>query len=131
MARDYRETLSWYCEDYLRRWPGQEARVQRWRRSIDRFLFWALVYEVGLYFRKAGSAMRAGTRHRTVFELADYRLSPEEFQHVVKELRTCQGDLGRRAALWLIEAMVRSRMTWPLAWMTYCTPTVRQLLGLR
>lgn len=129
VAQNYAQTLSRYCEDYLRRRPDDAATVREWRDAIDRFLFLALLYEVGLHFRANGR--RRGGPQQTVFELADYRLSPAEFQTLLGELRAFKGSAGRRATLWIIEAMMRSQVTWPLAWMTQYTPAVRQILRLR
>lgn len=131
IVHDYHETLTRYCDEYLERWPGHAEMVDRWRAYINRYLFWALAYEVGLYFRKVGSSASRQPHHRTVFEITDYRLTPEEFRRVLEQLRAYRSGFVRYAVLFVIDLLVRMKLTWPLAWVTHYSSLLRYILGLR
>jgi glycosyltransferase involved in cell wall biosynthesis len=136
MSRDYYQNLSSYCDAHLRRWPDHGALVARWRSDITRYLFWALAYETGLYFRTmhAGpSGLRADAHDgsRTLFEILGYRLEPEQFQEVLTQMRAWRTGPLQHAAFCMINALVRVNCTWPLAWGIRHHALVRNVLGLR
>lgn len=125
---DYYDSLDRYCAGYLQRRPDSGRRVARWRAHIRRYLFWAVAYEVGLHFRQQTESTAA--RYRTVFELADYRLTPEELDAALAHLRTYhQGAL--QGGVWAVVALlVRARCTAPLAWAARHPSLMRRVGGL-
>lgn len=131
IARDYHATLTRYCDEHLLRWPGHAAMVERWRTNINRYLFWALAYEVGLHVRKGRSSGANRSGYCTVFEIADYRLTPEEFCQVLEQLHQYRTGLTQHATLVVIETLLRTRITWPLGWVTRYPSAFRGILGLR
>lgn len=133
MAGDYDENLSRYCLDHLARWPERAALVARWQRQIRRYLFWALAFEVGLYFRQRGPWASNGSSpgSRTVFEILDYRLDPEALARVLDALRRYRTGGLEYGAFFMVQALMRLRLTRPLAWATYHHTSFRRLLGLR
>ena len=52
LTHDYYVNVSAYCDAHLARFPGHRAQVEQWRLWIHRYLFWALLFEVGLHFRR-------------------------------------------------------------------------------
>ena len=52
MTVDYYQNLTKYCDDHLARWPTHVRMVEEWKRAIHHYLFWALVFEIGLHFRR-------------------------------------------------------------------------------
>jgi glycosyltransferase involved in cell wall biosynthesis len=126
LTYDYYENLTRYCDGHLERWPQHAALIRRWKGYVKRYLFWALMFEVGLHFRHAGSREMFG--NRTVFELADYRLTPEEFHRVLEQLPRYRTGFGQLAVLASVSALLRMRLTWPLAWATRYSSTVRSIL---
>ncbi len=131
LTRDYEENLSAYCDGYLRRWPAETQRVARWRHAINRYLFWALAYEVGLYVRTRTGINGSAGGTRTLFEILGYRLTAQEFEHVLQRMRLYQRGMVQPGVLAAITALVRLRFTWPLAWATQHHAALRNLLGLR
>ncbi len=129
MARDYYENLTKYCDDHLARWPEHAALVGEWRRAIHRYLFWALAFEVGLHFKR--HRRPAGQVDRTLFEIMDYRLTPDQFQHALEQLAVHQQGAAQRATRALITALIRLRVTWPLAWAIEHHTSFGRMLGLR
>ena len=140
MTPDYHENLTRYCDAHLKRWPEHGELVARWRSSITRYLFWALAYETGLYFRTKGSGPEtAGAAKRgtdpgdgsaTLFEMLGYRLGPEEFQEALMQLRSYRTGSLQHAAFLVINALIRLRCTWPLVWSTRYHARLRNVLGL-
>ncbi len=131
VAREYYRTLMAYCDDFAARWPERSAQADRWRRAIKHYLFWAVAYEVGLHVRRRDPSDAQETRYRTVFEIANYRLTDEEFEEALAQLRSYGTGPLPRLALVLIEAMLRTHVTWPLGWITRHSASMRGLLGLR
>lgn len=140
MTHDYYENVTRYCDAHVKRWPEHSERVARWRSSITRYLFWALAYEMGLYFRTKGSGQEtAGAAKRgtdpgdgaaTLFEMLGYRLGPEEFQAALMQLRSYRTGSLQNVAFLLINGLIRLRWTWPLAWSTRHHARLRNVLGL-
>ena len=129
MTRDYYENLTNYCDNHLARWPQHVRLVDEWKRAIHRYLFWALVFEVGLHFRRhRGSTEQDG---RTLFEIMDYRLTPEQFQCALDQLAVHQNGAVERVTRGLITSLIRLRVTWPLAWATEHHASLGAMLGLR
>jgi hypothetical protein len=104
--------------------------VARWRRLIDRYLFWALTYEVGLHFRSR-SPRREASQEKTLFEIMDYRLTPEQFAHTLAQMKTYRTGVTEHAAYAAVSALVALRLTRPLGWIIEHQSTVRAVLGLR
>jgi glycosyltransferase involved in cell wall biosynthesis len=127
---DYRENLGRYCDEHLRRWPEHAALVRTWRADIERYIFWALAFELGLHCRRQlGFAPRRGMQ--TLFEINDYDLSPAQVAHARRELRR-SGRGPAQLAVWLaVELSMRLRLPWALAWSTYHHASLRKILGLR
>ena len=131
VTHDYYKVLTRYCDGYLERWPGHAKVVDRWRACINRYLFCALAFEVGLHFRRVTSLAPRRSHYRTVFEIADYRLTPEEFHRVLEQLRVYRTGFVQRMALSVIDLLLRLKFTWPLAWVTDHSSSLRGVLGLR
>ena len=127
---DYEYHLGQYCESHLARWPEHREEVTRWRQLLDKFLFWALAYEVGLHVktRQPGSG---STRYRTVFDIADYRLAPEELREVLQLMQRYRRGVVQRGVLAGTSTMVRLRITRPLGWAADHVDLVRRVVGLR
>jgi hypothetical protein len=130
ISRDYQINLGGFCDDYLARHPREQARVQRWRGLIARYLFWALTYEVGLYFRTR-RPRREKTGEKTLFEIMDYRLTPAEFQHALGEMRRYRTGALEHATYAFVSTLINLHITWPLAWIIDYQSTVRTVLGLK
>jgi glycosyltransferase involved in cell wall biosynthesis len=129
VAHEYHDTLSAYCDRYLRRRPEDTERAARWRQHINRFLFWALAYEVGLAFRQSSESDQA--RYRTVFEIADYHLDAGEIEQTLLGMKKFQHGSGEQVVRTLVVALVRARWTTPLRWAARYPLTMRRLLGIR
>ncbi|MBM4135150.1 MAG: glycosyltransferase family 2 protein [Nitrospira sp.] len=128
LTHDYDENLNRYCDDHLRRWPEHVDLVRRWKRDVNRYLFWALAYELGLYFRKMQGIQSS---YRSVFEITDYNLTPEEVQSVRAQLWRYRTGPLQSATLVILESLLSLRLTWPLAWITRHAGLVRTGLGLK
>ena len=127
LTYDYRENLARYCDDHLRRWPGHAAFVQRWRADIDRYIFWALAFELALHCRRQlGFAPKRGAE--TLFEINDYDLTPPQVAHARDEMRRSRRGFGQWVVWAVIELSMRLRFPWPLAWSTYHYSFLRSLL---
>lgn len=130
IARDYHENLNRYCDGYLQRQPAQAAVVRSWRRAIDRYLFWALVYEVGLYYQGNSRVAGASSQHRSVFELMAYHLKPEEFRQALEQLAGYRTGLLEHLMLAAIRALQSFRCTGVLGRIPRYAAPLRGLLGL-
>lgn len=129
MARDYNENLQRYCDEHVARWPGHARLVEEWRRAIHKYLFWALLFEIGLHCRRHRGRVRY--HDPTVFEIMDYRLTPEQFQRAMEQLKMHERSAFDRMIRILTTGFVGARITWPLAWATTYHRSARTLLGLR
>jgi len=125
---DYNLVLNGYCDSYLTRFPEEGARVERWRRLIRRYIFWALAFEVGLHHR---SQEDTPSESPTLFEMLPYRLTDQEFKLTLSRLRAYRTGVDQSAALFILQTLLRFRCTWPLAWMTRHYASMRVVLGLR
>ncbi len=130
VARDFEENVRRYCTGYVRRHPDEAGRVERWRRAMRRYLFWALAYEIALDSRPPRYADRRG-RRRTVFEINGYRLTPAERAEAWALLRSYQSGPVQTVVAAVVGALTRMRFTAPLAWASGHSPAFRRLLGLR
>jgi glycosyltransferase involved in cell wall biosynthesis len=128
IARDYEFNLEQYCRDHLSRWPEHRDLVAAWRASIRRYLFWALAYEVTLHFR-AGAPRPADTS-RSLFEIMDYRLTPQQFDHAMGQLKSYRKSLREYLLVASLETVIRLRLTAPLGWAAGHQAGVRKLLNL-
>jgi glycosyltransferase involved in cell wall biosynthesis len=130
IARDYRINLDAYCEEHLSRWPEHRALVKRWHAHIRRYLFWALTYEIALSFHHQ---RMPGRRHtsQSLFEIMDYRLTPEQFQSALTQIRSYRTSALEYAVYGAMTFLIRAGLTWPLAWVTGHQRTIRALLNLQ
>jgi glycosyltransferase involved in cell wall biosynthesis len=140
LVEDYDRNLTTYCSGYLTRRPSDTALVAGWRRLIRRYIFWALVFEVGLHFRGDGAgaarpAAEAGrtpvTGSPTLFEIHRYQLTHEEFAQALERLAAYRTGVDQALVYAALTALVKLRMTWPLGWVTRHYGLMRVLLGLR
>lgn len=128
IARDYDFNLNWYCDEHLKRWPSHEALVAEWRAGIRRFLFWALGYEVALHFRSTDSGAHTD---RSLFEIMDYRLTREQFEHALAQMRSYRSSVGEYAAYMALTTLIALRLTAPLVWLSRHQNAVRAVLRIR
>ena len=129
IAHDFNANLGWYCDEHLKRWPGHGALVQRWRASIRHYLFWALAYEVALHFRSR-TTTSGSVGGRSVFEIMDYRLTPEQFRSVLSQMRTYRTSAAEHLAYAGLRTLIALRLTWTVAWMSRHQAAIRTVLGL-
>lgn len=131
LTHDYYENMNRYCDEHLVRWPEHADLVRQWRTDINRYLFWALAYELGLHFRKVHGTSVHQSPHRSVFEIAGYSLTPEEVHSVRAQLRKYRTGLVQILAFGMLEALQHLKLTRPLAWLTHHAGAVRGALGLK
>ena len=129
IAGDYQYNLTRYCRDHLERWPDHETLVATWTESIRRYLFWALAYEIALHFRR--STPRDVDASRTLFEIMDYRLTPDQFAHAVVQMKRLRAAPSEYAAFAAIRLLIGLRLTWPLGWLTRHQRALRSVMNLR
>lgn len=129
IARDYDVNLSWYCDEHMTRWPDHGPLVARWRASIRRYLFWALGYEVALSYRSRTAPSRQD--ERSLFEIMDYRLTPEQFQHALTQMKSYRSGLVEHLAYAGLTTLIALRLTWPLGWVSRHQAALRTVLGLK
>jgi glycosyltransferase involved in cell wall biosynthesis len=130
-SHDYETNLSHYLDGYLDRWPAHADRVRHWRRLIGRLLFWALLYEVALHFRRGGPDTTSASLPQTIFEHSDQRLTDEELGRAIARARGFATGPVRLIAMTGVRTMSATGFTWPLALMTGYVGTLRRVLGLR
>jgi glycosyltransferase involved in cell wall biosynthesis len=131
VVRDFEENLTRYLAEHLHRWPEHDALVRRWRRLGERYMFWALAFELCLDALKERAVDEAFAADRTVFELADYRLSAAEVAGVRAELWRLRAGLVSSATLFGIDALRATGLTGPLRWAARHSGRLRKVLGLR
>ncbi len=129
MVNDFERNMDGYCAAHLARWPAHAALVNRWRASIDRYLFWVLAYEVALHFRPPASGDQQ--HKRTLFEIMDYRLTPDQLKDVLVGLKRHQRGIVARTAYAVVKVLVQVGLTWPLAQLIKHQSTLRNVLGLK
>lgn len=129
IADDYQQNLGEYCDEHLARWPEHRALVSRWRQDIRRYLFWALMYEVALHFRTSAQKSQRG-ESRSLFEIMDYRLTDEEFDRTIEQLKGYRFGPLQHATFASVQLLVHLRLTSALGWLTRHRETVRSLLRL-
>lgn len=130
IAHDYDENLSRYCNDHLGRFPEHQELVSRWRRSIRQYLFWALAYEVALYFRTSGASADASDAQRSLFEIMNYRLTPEQFQNALSQMKGYRTTATEYLAYAGVMTLIHLRLTGPVGWLTRHQAALRAVLGL-
>lgn len=129
IARDYQKNIGEYIEDHLQRHPGHVQLIETWRHSLRRYLFWALAYEVALHLRRRDGT---GQDHvRTLFEILDYRLTAEQFECALAEMKARRSGPTEHLAFAAIQAMIRLRLTSPFSWAVRHQGAFRGLLGLK
>ena len=129
IAHDYNVNLNWYCDEHVKRWPGHGAVVERWRARIRHYLFWALAYEVALYFRSR-TAPHSSDERRSLFEIMDYQLTREQFHHALSQMRTYRTSSTEHLAYAGLRTLIALRLTGPVAWMSRHQAALRTVLGL-
>ena len=129
MTKDLEQNVGGYCDGHLARWPAHAALVGRWRASIERYVFWALAYEVALHFRPLSNGPHR--RERTLFEIMDYRLTPDQVNCDLIEMRRHAHGVSERTAAAVMSALVRAGLASPLGWMIKYQAVARTLLGLK
>ena len=129
IAHDYDLNLSGYCDEHLTRWPKHGALVARWRGSIRHYLFWALAYEVALHFRNR-SATRSHEHTRSLFEIMDYELTPEQFRRALSQMRAYRTGVLEHLAFAGLTTSIAMRLTRPLGWISRYQAALRTVLGL-
>jgi glycosyltransferase involved in cell wall biosynthesis len=128
LTGDYMENLETYFTRHLARWPGAADRVQRWRRLAARYAFWALVYELCLHARRERGPAATPNAAPTIFEFANYRLSPADVTRARTMLHRLRRGTGQGVLLFALERLLDTGLTAPLAWATRHTERVRALL---
>jgi glycosyltransferase involved in cell wall biosynthesis len=131
VALDFEENVDRYCATYLGRHPRDVARVSRWRTLAQRYLFWALVYELALDAGPGPTDARRRSRNPTVFEMAGYQLTPEDRRHAWELLRRHRRGAAQRIVLLTLGILLRLRLTAPLGWASQHSASFRAILGLR
>ena len=129
IMRDYEKNIGEYCDDHLRRWPTHAKLIETWRESLRRYVFWALVYEIALHFRRRG-VRRASPRVRTLFEIMDYNLNPEQFENAMSGMERYRSGVAEQTVTAAVQMLVRLRLTSPLGWLVGYHGVVRTLLRL-
>jgi len=130
IALDFQQNLEDYCDGHLARWPGHARLVGQWRASIRRYLFWALAYEIGLHFRNRQDR-RAGDSTRTLFEIMDYTLTPDQFEHTLAQMKKYRSGAATYLAFAAVWTLIRLGFTSPLGWVVRHQAAARILLGLK
>jgi hypothetical protein len=130
IARDYQANISEYCDDYLRRWPERLRLVNTWRRSVSRYVFWALAYEVALHFRRRG-VPGGPPRGDTLFEIMNYDLTAEQFNRAVHEMKIRRSGMTEHVAYQVVRLLIGLRLTTPFGWAIRRQAVFRTLLGLK
>lgn len=118
MSHDYEKTLNQYCDDHLRRLLEHAALVMQWRRLIKRLLFWALLYEVALHFRRSRWTRGTSALPQTIFEFSNHHVTEAELERALAQAKRFQMTATQRLTLATFHAMVHSGCTWPLAYLT-------------
>ena len=132
LTHDYDINMTMYCDAHLGRWPEHSAHVRSWRAAVPRYLFWALMYELGLYFRYTdGQVSGTESEGKTLFEIFDYRLSDEQFSNAITKLQTYRTGVLQRAAFATVKLLIHLEWTQPLVWATRYHASIRSILGLR
>jgi glycosyltransferase involved in cell wall biosynthesis len=131
MVHDYDDQMSRYCDGHLQRFPHHADLVARWRRDVKRYIFWALLYALGLHFRSRHVSLQTPVYQKTVFELRECGLSQEELKKVVTLLHVYCPGVPEKLILATVNALMRFRFTKPLAWATFRHDTFRSIFGLR
>jgi glycosyltransferase involved in cell wall biosynthesis len=130
MAQQYRANLHRYCDERLARRPADAARVRGYRRAIDRYLFWALLYEVCRDARMREGGGRRGPA-RTIFDLGTYTLTAEELAAAVGAMRQYGTGPLEQLTFRALSVALATGLTRPLAWATRYSPVIRALVKLR
>jgi len=131
LTRDYYENLTHYCDEHLTRWPAHGMLVAGWKNDIKRYLFWALAFELGLYFRHQAGMAQNRALTKTLFETLNYQLPPEAVARILQQMRQYKTGWVQTAAYGIIDLLIRIKVTQPLAWATYYHPSLRSLFGLK
>ncbi len=131
ITEDYQKALFTYCRQHLARCPDHSSMTQRWRRLIERYLFWMLAYEICLHYsHHKKSDGHDPSQFRTIFELMDYRLSPQEFEEVLVKWRSVRAGWIESLSRQAIQSLIYLGWTQPLAGVAPYAPALRRALGL-
>jgi glycosyltransferase involved in cell wall biosynthesis len=127
LVDDYDRNISSFCEGFLARHPAEHERVSRWRQLMRRYIFWALVFEIGLHHRARSSK----TESPTLFEIHRYDLTPQEFERALEQLAAYRTGADQVLVFAVLRTLLLLRLTWPLGWVTRHYGSMRTILGLR
>ncbi len=128
LTEDYRENMTRYCDMHLARWPEHAALVERWRQSVPRYLFWALMFGVGLHFRRQEPAAGEESADRTLFEILDYRLTDQQLERVFDKLKTYRTGAFQHVAHAMVRALIHCGLTQPFTWAVGHQSSLRSLV---
>lgn len=129
IVEDYEFHLGGYCEEFARRGAADAARAASWRAALDRFLFWALAYEVASH-AGSGPAPEA-SRYRTVFDIAGYTLDADELSEAMARMRRYSRGPFQKLMTSAFQALLSVGATRPLRWASTRPDVARRLLKLR
>lgn len=119
--------LDRYISEHLARWPPRTREVERWRSLATRYAFWALVYELCLHARPK-NVRPTSDEYRSVFELADYRLSTTELIATRAAARRFAHTRAQQLSLTMIEKLLEHGLHAPLIWASRHLALARTLL---
>jgi hypothetical protein len=93
------------------------------------YLFWALAYEVALHFRHR-TIRRGDETVRSLFEIMDYRLTPDQFHSALAQMRAYRTGVIEGVAYAGLRALIALGLTRPLGWISRHRATLRTVLRL-
>jgi hypothetical protein len=74
--------------------------------------------------------MPEGAGERSLFDLMDYRLTPEQFEHALAQMKSYRTGGTDYLAYALLTTLMALRLTWPVAWMSRHQAALRAVLRL-
>ena len=127
LITDLGVNLDLYFRGHLARWPAHAALVARWRALSVRYAFYAIVYELCLH-ASPQSGDCSPDQFRTVFEIANYQLTPTEVARARAIARQLAQTPMQRIILFVVERLLAAGFTSPLAWASRHTELARVLV---
>jgi hypothetical protein len=61
----------------------------------------------------------------------DYRLTPEQFQHALTQMKFYRSGWGEHLAYAGLTTLIALRLTWPLGWISRYQASLRTVLRLK
>ena len=111
MAGDYEKAVGAYLESRQARRPSERPLIVRWKRLMQRYIFWSLVYEVCRHLRNTPAA-----GDKTLFDAIGYRLTDAELSQARQLLDRHRSSSLEHLVLHMIEKLIDRRWTGPLSW---------------